>query len=117
MVERTPDKEFFTKAVGVTKGNPDGSSRQDIIARCKIGEALELIHQPNNRYDPNAIAVHRRKTGEQIGFLNRDLASDLVRDAAAGKQFSAEISDLTGGGFFAKKTCGVNIKIRIYGPQ
>ncbi len=115
MVERTPDKEFFTKAVGVTKSNPDGSSRQDIIARCKIGEVLELIHQPNNRYDPNAIAVHRRKTGEQIGF--RDLASDLVRDAAAGKQFSAEISDLTGGGFFAKKTCGVNIKIGIYRPR
>lgn len=69
--ERKPDDPITTKVVGVTF---DG--RQNVIRRLRIGEMLELEREPDNPHDPNAVKVIR-KTGEQIGYLNRELAKDV----------------------------------------
>ena len=117
MSERKPLREFFTKVVGVTYSNEDGTSRQHIIAKCKKGEDMLLEWQPNNRYDSNAVAVRRRKTDKQIGFLARDVAERLVEQIEAGKQFAAEIHRIHGDGFFSGESLGVVLKIGVYSPE
>jgi hypothetical protein len=40
---------------------------------------LRLTHQPNNKHDPNAVAIYLRKTGEMVGHIPRDHAA-LIRN-------------------------------------
>ncbi len=108
-----PTREFYTKVAGVSRNNVDGSSRQRIIADCNVGEAVELRRDPDNPHDFNAVAVLRRRTGEQLGFLPRETAADVARKMAKGERFSGEISDLTGG-TRGKPTRGVNLLIAVY---
>lgn len=63
--------------VGESFRNPDGTDRQEIIPRCVVGEWLILEHEPDNPHDINAIKV-LRETGEQIGYLPRDFAGEIV---------------------------------------
>ena len=43
--------------VGVSHRNNDGSSRQDIIRQIEVGEPLDLVREPTNMYDTNAVMV------------------------------------------------------------
>lgn len=53
-------RSIHTKIRGVTKENPDGANRQQIIEQyCRRGDALFLVREPNNPFDPNAIQVRR----------------------------------------------------------
>ena len=118
MPERTPDREFQTKVVGVTFENADGATRQRIIAKCGIGEDIDLVPEPDNPHDANAVAVKRRGTGEQIGYLSRDVAGRLVEQAESGTAFSAEIHEIIGGGgWFSKESRGVILRIGVYHPE
>jgi hypothetical protein len=63
-------KIFNTKVVGVTHKNPDGTERQKIIKKCKNGERVNLIRQPDNPYDKWAVGVFRQ-SGEQIGWIDK----------------------------------------------
>jgi HIRAN domain len=65
--EEASDNVFFAKVHGVSYKNDDGSSRQKIISRCKVGEELDIIPEPTNRHDPGAMKVCR-KNGEQLGY-------------------------------------------------
>jgi hypothetical protein len=65
--EKEHDGVFFEKIHGVTFNNDDGSSRQRVISRCKVGEELEIIPEPTNRFDRGAMKVCR-KNGEQLGY-------------------------------------------------
>src|ERR1700681_1645401 len=81
-------RSIHTKIRGVTKENPDGANRHQIISRCcHRGEALFLVREPNNPVDSNAIQVRRivygdtqdkYRLGEQIGYVSRELAEDLA---------------------------------------
>jgi ribosomal protein L37AE/L43A len=68
---------------GVSHANRDGTSRQKIISRCALGEILRMVGEPTNPVDPNAVAVVRLN-GEQIGYLSRDDAADVVRGSQRG---------------------------------
>ncbi len=118
MPDRKPMREFRTKVVGVTYTNPDGESRQRIIKKCTVGEDILLERQPNNPHDENAIAVRRRNTGDQIGYLSREVAQTLVRQADAGKEFSAEVAEIIGGGgWLSDKNLGVILTIGLDDPE
>jgi hypothetical protein len=47
----------FRSVVGETFANPDGVSRQDVLARATPGCEAFLISDPNNQFDPDAAAV------------------------------------------------------------
>lgn len=114
MAEQVQDRSFHAKIVGVAYNNPDGSSRQKIIKRCYVGEKLDAVRQPKNEYDPDAIAVCRQN-GQQIGYLDRDLAKDIAPDMDEGLPLDLMIADITGGGgWFSDKSYGVNIEITRY---
>ena len=109
-------KTIPTKVVGVTFLNPDGSDRQRIIARCRPGADLALVHEPDNPHDDCAVAV-RRKTrrgqpGDQLGHLNARLTGEMVNHVAAGRLFSCTLRFVTGGR--AGESYGANIDINIY---
>jgi hypothetical protein len=98
---------FFTKIAGVSH-----ERRQQIIARCSVGESLRLVRDPTNRYDRGAIKV-MRLNGEQLGFIPFDVSraddpSGLAYAMDHGSKYECKIKDITGGG---EKWLGVNIEI------
>ena len=110
---------MYAKIAGVTMSNEDGSSRIDILAKCKAGEELQLIREPDNPYDKNAVKVCRMN-GEQLGFIPKEIAeSNIAPRLDKGWKVTAKIANITGGktGFFrtitgtAKPRTGCNIEI------
>jgi hypothetical protein len=89
---------FICAVVGESFPNDDGSSRQEIIQRCLEGEWLLLVPEPNNPFDPNAIAVRRASNREQIGYLKRDVAASLTEDLENQFAATAIIHAIRGGG-------------------
>lgn len=102
-------KKFNSKVVGVTYKNNDGSSRQEIISKCKINEKLLLIPE---KYKQDWAILVCRESYEVLGYLNSDLAreiSDLIIRKKS--QVDAKITSLTGGNGTTK---GVNIELTKY---
>jgi len=89
------DKWIFTKVVGVSHRNNDGSSRRTIIWRCKAPEELQLVPEPDNPFDSNAVAVCRAN-GEQLGYLNQRLAEDMHRLLENGQHWVAVLTQIIG---------------------
>jgi hypothetical protein len=61
-------RAFYQQVHGVKFKNDDGSSRQQIIKACSVGEELDLVPEPDNRYDSDAVKVCRQN-GQQLGYL------------------------------------------------
>lgn len=95
-------QEFNTKIVGVSFDN-----RQDTIKKLDAGEAVQLIREKNNAYDPYSIAVNSEKG--QIGYLNARLAKNLAAALDNGINYEAYISQITG---YDRDCYGVNICVR-----
>ena len=86
---------FHAKVVGVTHSNPDGTSRQRIIAGCYPCEVLRLQPEPENPVDKNAIAV-LRASGKQIGYLDAELACEVAGRIACGWHYIPIIKEIRG---------------------
>jgi hypothetical protein len=80
--------QLATMVAGITYPNEDGTNRMEIIGRCTQFEHLLLIREPNNPYDRNAVKVCR-KTGEQLGHIQRELAAEIVDKLHRGFGFCA----------------------------
>jgi single-stranded-DNA-specific exonuclease len=98
---------FNTKIVGVTF-----EGRQDLIAGLQPGAELELVRQPANAYDSNAVAVHFGRL--QLGFVRKPIAARIAPNMDAGERYRAEIKHITGGG---TRSVGVNIWVSRERPQ
>ena len=72
-----------TKVVGVTFNNAQENIKR--LARKDI--PLELVREPNNPYDPNAIKVMVAEWF--LGYIRKELASKLAPEIDAGKQYEA----------------------------
>ena len=90
---------FNTKIVGVTF-----EGRQDLIAGLQPGQELELVRQPENAFDANAVAVHFGRL--QLGFVRKPIAARIAPHIDAGERYRAEVKHITGGG---TRSVGVNI--------
>ena len=89
-------RHFRTAVAGVAHNNRDGTSRQEIISRCSIGERLRVKHEKDNPVDPNAVAL-LRQNGEQVGYLKADLAAEIVQKGTQGWRYAAVIQQIDGG--------------------
>lgn len=98
-------KSFYTKIAGVTFGNA-----QSNIARLKSGDSLNFKREPNNKYDPNAIAV--RKDSTKLGHLSSDIAQDIAPLIDSGCLIFGKVKNVTGG--YNGKSFGCNIEITIW---
>ncbi len=92
---------FHSKVVGVSF---DG--RQDVLGGVPDGASLDLIREPENPNDPNAIAV---RYGElQLGYIRAAIARHLAPQFDGGARYRAKVASLTGGG---ERHRGANILI------
>jgi hypothetical protein len=82
---------------GMSYPNRDGTSRAEIVQRCVIGEQVQLIPEPKNPYDPNAVMVCR-KTGEQIGYLPRQCAAEIAAECSLQRLHWALVDSIGVGG-------------------
>ena len=89
------DKWIFTKVVGVSHKNSDGSYRKKIIRRCRVHEELQLVPEPDNPFDSNTVAVCRAN-GAQLGYLNQRLAADMHRWMENGQHWVAVLTQIIG---------------------
>jgi hypothetical protein len=112
MPEGQEVRHFFTKVLGVTHANDDGSSRQKVIQRLVPPEKLELIHDDENPFDPNAVKVCRAN-GDQVGWLAADLAEEVMSRSAEGCRYAAFATEVTGGG---ELRLGVNVMMVVVEP-
>lgn len=64
----------------VTGRNPDGSKRQDVIAKCHVGEPVLLMRgEKNIPSQERAIGVCRKNGGHPIGVIRGTAAARLAR--------------------------------------
>jgi single-stranded-DNA-specific exonuclease len=94
--------DFYTKVVGVSF-----ERRQSIVGSLAANEPLQLVRDPANAHDVNAIEV--RYGALQVGFIRREIAKHIAPNIDAGDRYSAVVSEVTGGG---DKHIGVNIRVR-----
>jgi hypothetical protein len=85
--------EFGSKASGVEalvvgikfhRGHADGIAS---------GESVQLVREPNNAYDPNAIRVNLQ-TGETLGYLTKEVAAVFAKQLDAGGDVRAQVSKI-----------------------
>lgn len=94
-----------TKVVGVLAVNEDGTSRQDIIKKYLAPRMLlDLLREPDNAYDPNAIAVFIKNKNLssvdkslKIGYLSSEIAEQLAPIIDDGEIYHCIVLDVTGG--------------------
>jgi hypothetical protein len=107
-------RAIHTKVYGVSFANADGSKRQQIAERCRPGDPLMLVREPDNPHDPWAIAV-RTQAGAQLGYIGYHLSRRLAAEMDAHRRITAEIVRVSGGGgwLFFRRRRGVNLRIVI----
>lgn len=84
------------KIAGVSHANPDGSSRQTLVAALTVGDALHLERDPDNPFDSNAVKVCDT-AGRQLGFVPKEQAAGLSARLARGELLVARVITLVGG--------------------
>lgn len=97
-------KDIYLKVVGVTFDNPNGTSRQEAISKVRLDSKIWLRREPENEYDPNAIAVFTeiielsdRSYGSlevQLGFLSGEDAQNMAVLMDSGIQFEAVVEQI-----------------------
>lgn len=111
---------MLTGVVGVRHQNSDGSDRQAAIRRlARTGVAAVLRREPENPFDPNAVAVCLADQGGpsvQIGYLNTAVAESVALLLDAGVELRAEVAGVLGArlrpdGSLAGGTLGVELWI------
>ncbi|MBX9244319.1 HIRAN domain-containing protein [Actinotalea ferrariae] len=53
------------------------------------GTTLRLVREPENQFDPNAVAIYPARGRECLGYVNRQNAARLARRLDAGEEFTA----------------------------
>jgi hypothetical protein len=71
---RLPRGVYFCLVKGVTHNNDDGSSRVAAQQACSMGDNVNLVADPRNPHDRNAIKV-MLQSGQQIGFISSTQAA------------------------------------------
>lgn len=95
-------ESFHTKLAGVTF-----EGRQDVVARLAPDTPLHLMRQPDNEFDPCAVAVFD-PMGDQVGYLNRRLAAALAPELDRGAAYEVAVAEVTG---TEKDSLGVNVVV------
>lgn len=111
-------KRLVFKVVGVTYEN-----RQETLAAMHGTEVVRLEPEPENKYDPNAIAVKVAFPPEagmgicHVGYVPRDLAAQIA-PAIEGEPLMAEIVERTGGfELWNGQTAAYGLQIRVEVPE
>ena len=105
--ENMKEVNYHSKIVGTTFEN-----RQDILAHLEGGESLRVRREPENQYDPRAVAVDVDIKGKwyPVGYIAKDKNKDIAEALDAGREVEISISEVTGGD--KGKNLGMNICLK-----
>jgi hypothetical protein len=101
---------FRTRVRGVQFQNRDGSRRQAFVRRCRAGDRLQLVQEPDNPVDPCAVLVLNHR-GQALGYLGADTAAWLSDAIDDGIRYHAIVLNRSGGPW-PFKHYGLNIEVR-----
>lgn len=90
-----PTRKKIFEVSGESKNARDGTPRQQLLTLANPGDRIVLERQPDNPYDPNAIAVVWQ--GSDVGFLPKEDAAALAPHLDEGRPYKAQIHELKGG--------------------
>lgn len=98
---------YHSKIVGTTFEN-----RQDILAHLEGDESLRVRREPENQYDPRAVAVDVNIKGRwyPVGYIAKDKNKDIAEALDASREVEIKISEVTGGD--KGKNLGMNICLK-----
>lgn len=96
---------YTISVVGESFRNADGSSRQSIIGRCRVGDSVTLEREPDNPHDANAVKVLTHHGC--IGMIGRD-DSWICERIEHGRHVAACIQSIGDGG---RGTKGVVLRL------
>lgn len=98
---------YHSKIVGTTFEN-----RQDILAHLEGSESLRVRREPENQYDPRAVAVDVDIKGKwyPVGYIAKDKNKDIAEALDADRDVEIKISEVTGGD--KGKNFGMNICLK-----
>lgn len=98
---------YHSKIVGTTFEN-----RQDILAHLEGSESLRVRREPENKYDPRAVAVDVDIKGVwyPVGYIAKDKNKDIAKALDAGRDVEIKIGEITGGD--KGKNLGMNICLK-----
>lgn len=80
--------ELSLAVVGAEHPNKDGGNRRSEIIFCDRGEPVELVPEPKNKVDPQAVMVLSAR-GFQIGYLTAERAPWIGAKIRAGEPVTA----------------------------
>lgn len=105
--ENMKEVNYHSKIVGTTFEN-----RQDILAHLEGSESLRVRREPENQYDPRAVAVDVDIKGKwyPVGYIAKDKNKDIAEALDAGREVEIKISEVTGGD--KGKNLGMNICLK-----
>ena len=105
--ENVKEVNYHSKIVGTTFEN-----RQDILAHLEGSESLRVRREPENQYDPRAVAVDVDIKGKwyPVGYIAKDKNKDIAEALDAGREVEIKISEVTGGD--KGKNLGMNICLK-----
>lgn len=105
--ENMKEVNYHSKIVGTTFEN-----RQDILAHLEGDESLRVRREPENQYDPQAVAVDVDIKGKwyPVGYIAKDKNKDIAEALDAGREVEIKISEVTGGD--KGKNFGMNICLK-----
>ena len=105
--ENMKEVNYHSKIVGTTFEN-----RQDILAHLEGSESLRVRREPENQYDPRAVAVDVDIKGKwyPVGYIAKDKNKDIAEALDDGREVEIKISEVTGGD--KGKNLGMNICLK-----
>lgn len=66
---------------------------EELQGRIKVGDTLELLREPDNRHDKNAVSV--RWKGEPLGYLPRKENRSVAKAIDDGETVRATVENMT----------------------
>lgn len=98
-------QELTLAVVGIDFPNADGSNRRSETMMTLPGESVELVPEPKNKHDSNAIAVISPR-GIQLGYVNAERAPYVGSRMSRGEDAEANFQGMDGGSAFIRVRFG-----------
>lgn len=98
-------QELTLAVVGIDFPNADGSNRRSEAMMTLPGEPIELLPEPKNKHDANAIAVIGSR-GVQLGYVNAERAPYIGSRMSRGEDVVGIFQGIDGGSAFIRVRFG-----------
>lgn len=107
--------DFSMAGCGEWYDNEDGSSRQAELARCAVGEMIELVREPNNPHDPAAVAIFSCR-GVRVGYIRKERAGWIGSKIDRGYDVRVIVEAIRGGRWEGD-ALGIRLRINMEGEE